>query len=127
MKLLFHHVGMDASFAPAMSLVVSQMNHRNIITSDSLLQFFTVLMHADLKTFFRLIFEAIDADRDGTWTKQDLIGFGTLIQDPLNDTEAEAILHHCETATGAGFAAFWNWYKGEHGMETDENDLNFCE
>lgn len=105
LRCLLTEFEIDESFAPLMLRLFScsenssdeqkDNTEQQKITFNNFIAFFKILLSGDMKSFFNLIFTAIDFDRNGKIGIEELIEFSTLIGDSLTEQEAKYILREC--------------------------------
>ncbi|OHT10807.1 calmodulin [Tritrichomonas foetus] len=126
LRIMLSDFDIDESFAPAMFRIFAGSNtdedspttstHEKGVGFDDILKFFRVLMSGDIKNFFRLLFNAIDTDKNGALSAAELIDFSRLVGDPLSCAQAKMIIDQCDQTSSdgsIGFEKFWVLYSSE--------------
>jgi Ca2+-binding EF-hand superfamily protein len=118
MKALLHEFEIDTSFAPAMMRILNGQRASGAVEFDQLRDFLTTLVSRNTHNFLKMLFEAIDIDKDGYLQKDDVVGFAKLMNDNMDEEDAKRIVRLCDN-DGDGklrFDEFWKWYRMEHGV-----------
>jgi Ca2+-binding EF-hand superfamily protein len=118
MRQFLMEFDIDGSFAPAiMQICCEDMSES--VEFDQIRKFVDTLMEGNLRSFFRVWFDAIDSNKDGALAKDDLVKFSKSLNDNMTEADAEKIISMCDTNCDGkvDFDDFWRWYKMEHGIQ----------
>ena len=111
----------DESFAPAMQRIISSFSQGNTVNYSDILKFFALLMPGNMYKFFEHLALAIDSDKDHKLNWKDLVDFGQLLNDPISEEDAKAIIRQCNNQETdiISVDAFVNWFKTTHNLPAE--------